>query len=377
MAETKKLKATRLETFVVQVNHRGNWVLVRLGTNEGVTGIGDASHGGDESVLRFLSDFYERLKTRSLHDIEWLRQSVAPDIARVGRPAAVAFSALEQCVWDIFGKASGVPAYQFFGGRLHSRIRNYANINRATTDRTPKGFAQVAGRAVEDNFNAVKLAPFDGMVRDPSDPRHRQHTETGIECVRAVREVIGPDRDLLVDVHSNFNQENGLQLASQLAPLNLYWLEEVVPRDLLQDSAAINRTALMPTAGAEAVHGTKGFYPYLASSAYDILMPDLKYCGGMLELKKIAAMAEAAGVTVAPHGPASPLGNVAAAHVCVGMPNFQILEYAYGEVPWRAELIDPSERLEEGYLTLSDRPGLGISLNERTVSQHRLAGFGD
>ena len=376
-AEAKRIKATGIETFIVKVPRR-NWVIVRLGTDAGVTGIGDASHGGaDEEVVGFLRDFFERLKARSLHDIEWLRQSVDPDISRAGRAAAVAFSALEQCIWDIFGKVSAVPAYQFFGGRLHSKIRNYANINRATTDRTPEGFAQMAQRAVQDGFDAVKLAPFDGMPRDPSDPRHQERTELGIECARAVREIIGSNRDLLIDAHSHFNRENGLQLARRLQPLNLYWLEEVVRRNLLEDSAAINRAARMPTAGGEAIYSARGFYPYLASAAFDILMPDLKYCGGMLELKKIAAMAEAAGVPVAPHGPASPVGNVAAAHVCVGLPNFQILEYAYGEVPWRAELVDPPETIENGYLTLSHRPGLGITLNERTVKRHRVAGCAD
>jgi galactonate dehydratase len=101
-------------------------------------------------------------------------------------------------------------------------------------------------------------------------------------------------------------------------------------------------------------------------------MPDVKYCGGMLELKKIAALAEAAGLKVSPHGPASPVGNVAAAHVCAGLRNFLILELAYGEVPWRAELIDPPETLASGFLSLSQRPGLGIRLNEKTVSKYRV-----
>jgi galactonate dehydratase len=102
----------------------------------------------------------------------------------------------------------------------------------------------------------------------------------------------------------------------------------------------------------------------------DIAMPDVKYCGGMLELKKIAALAEAAGMPVSPHGPASPVGDFAAAHVCAGLPNFLILEYAYGEVPWRAELIDPPERLVNGCLELPERPGLGFALNDRVARRY-------
>jgi galactonate dehydratase len=102
-------------------------------------------------------------------------------------------------------------------------------------------------------------------------------------------------------------------------------------------------------------------------------MPDVKYCGGMLEMKKVAAMAEGAGMPVAPHGPASPVGNVAAAQVCAGLPNFHILEFAHGETDWRAELIDPPEALDKGMLAVSRRPGFGITLNEKTAARHRVA----
>src|SRR5205085_4665737 len=113
--------------------------------------------------------------------------------------------------------------------------------------------------------------------------------------------------------------------------------------------------------------------PYIAGDAVDIVMPDVKYCGGMLELKKIASLAEAADLQVSPHGPASPVGNVAAAHVCAGMPNFLILEHSFGEVPWRAELTDPPETLHKGHMVLTDRPGFGITLNEKALAKYRAA----
>src|SRR5881275_2878732 len=127
----------------------------------------------------------------------------------------------------------------------------------------------------------------------------------------------------------------------------------------------------MPSAGGEVIYGTRGFLPYINAGSVDIVMPDVKYCGGMLELKKIASLTEAAGLKVAPHGPASPVGNVAAAHVCAGIPNFLILEYSFGEVPWRAELIDPPEELSKGNIRLPARPGMGIRLNERTAARYR------
>jgi len=373
--DVSRITVTGLEVFTVKVNARGNWMLTRLSTSAGITGIGDASHGGsDEERMRYLKQFFELLKGRSIYDIEWLRVAAEPEIFKSPRlgTASIALSGLEQALWDIRGKAFGLPAYDLFGGLLHPSIRNYANINRSTEVRSPEGFASMAERAVAAGFDAVKLAPFDDMPRDLSNAaRIEEFTKMGIARADAVRKAIGPKRDLLVDVHSHLDLDRGLQLAQRMEYLNLFWLEEVTPAVPVENLARINRDAKMPTAGGESIYGVKGFYPYIAAKAVDIAMPDVKYCGGMLELKKIAAFCEAAEVKVSPHGPASPVGNVAAAHVCATMPNFQILEFSYGEVPWRAELIDPPEALDKGYIQLSHRPGFGIALNEKTLAKYK------
>ena len=370
-----KITVTGLEIFTVKVNARGNWVLARVNTSAGITGIGDASHAGtDEEKVRYLKQFFELIKGRGIFDIEPLRAMAEPEIFK-GRSgaAAVSLSGIEQCLWDIRGKVFGVPAYDLLGGMLHPKIRNYANINRSTEIRDPAGFAGMAGRAIAAGFDAVKLAPFDDMPRDLSNTAEvEEFTRMGIARADAVRQAIGPQRDLLIDVHSHFDLDRGLQLCRRMEHLNLYWLEEVTPAKPVSMLARINQDAKMPTAGGEVIYGVKGFYPYIAGKAVDIAMPDVKYCGGMLELKKIAAFCEAAGVPVAPHGPASPVGNVSAAHVCATIPNFKILEFSYGEVPWRAELIDPPEALDKGHIVLSQRPGLGITLNEKTIAKYKV-----
>jgi galactonate dehydratase len=372
--DAAKITVTGLEIFTVKVNARGNWILTRLSTSAGITGIGDASHNApDEERIRYLRQFFELIKGRSIFDIEWLRTAAEPEIFK-GRPgaASVALSGIEQCLWDIRGKLFSVPVYELFGGLLHPKLRNYANINRSTEIRSPEGFASMAERAIAAGFDAVKLAPFDEMPRDLSNAAQiEEFTKRGIACADAVRKAIGPKRDLLVDVHSHLDLDRGLQLARRMEYLNLFWLEEVTPAKPIEMLARINQEAKMPTAGGEAIYGVKGFYPYIAAKAVDIAMPDVKYCGGMLELKKIAAFCEAASVPVAPHGPASPVGNVSAAHVCATMPNFKILEFSYGEAPWRAELIDPPESLEKGYINLTRRPGLGITLNEKTIARYK------
>lgn len=371
-AQRTRTVLAALETFQVKVNRRGNWLLFRLRTTDGLTGIGDASHGGDDNAASsFGKQFFEAIKGRSIFDIEYLRKIALPVVEESKRPATVALSGLEQCLWDLQGQALDIPAYQLFGGALQQKIRNYANINRSTEERSPEGFAKMAAAAVKAGFDAIKLAPFDDMPSMNADAKLiSEFTDLGVARTKAVRDAIGPERDLLIDVHSHLNLQRGLDLAKRLEPLKLFWLEEVCRS--FEDLAVINKAAAMPTAGGESVFGVRGFYAYISAQAVDTVMPDVKYCGGMLELKKIAALAEAAGLPVAPHGPASPVGNMAAAHVCATLPNFQILEYSFGEVPWRAELVDPPEQVVNGFLNVSERKGFGISLNEKTISQHAV-----
>lgn len=250
-----------LDLAQVRVNHRGDWLLVRCHANNGLTGLGDASHGGDaKAQIDLIQKLFAGLKGRSIYEVEWLHQSAAGDIARNPRLAATAVSALEQTLWDLQGKTAGVPVYCLFGGALRTEIRTYTNINRAVVDRTPDGFAEVATRAVEDGFDAVKLAPFDGMPPIAQNTAEIQKWfDLGVSCAEAVRRAIGPKRDLLIDVHSHFHRELGLHLAERLAPLNLFWLEEVTPATPLSDLAAVNEAAPMPTAGGESVYGVQGF----------------------------------------------------------------------------------------------------------------------
>lgn len=370
LAQNRNITVDRLEVFDIPVNKLGSWLLLRLHSSAGITGIGEASQSGNQGLtLILLQKLAKLINGRGIFDIEWLKQQAQSDIQQKGRPAAVAFSSLEQCLWDIRGKAFGVPVYQLLGGQLRQRIRNYANINRSTPIRDPQGFARMAEQAIRAGFDAIKLAPFDDMPNaGAGGERLEEFTELGLERAAAVRQAIGPTADLLIDAHSHFNRERGLDVTKRLEPLRLFWLEEVTPADPLEDLAAIRHAAKMPTAGGELIYGTQGFYPYIAAGTVDTIMPDIKYCGGLLEMKGIAALAEGARLTVAPHGPASPVGNAAAAHVCATLPNFRILELSYGEVPWRSEIIDPPEALDHGYLNVTDRPGFGCSLNEKTLS---------
>ncbi len=369
-----QIEAGNLETFVVHVNTRGDWVFARLGSSAGLTGIGEASQGGnDQLTLQYLREFAGLLKGRSVFDIEWLREQVTQAMRTRGHSAVCALSALEQCCWDIIGQALNVPVYDLFGGAQRTSIRLYANINRSVDPRTPAGFASMAEEALKGGFDAIKLAPWDEIPKGLfSGPKAEQLTQQGIDRAEAVRKAIGPECDLLLDGHSKFDVEHALRLLPRLDALNLFWLEEVtLPPGLPTIRKYAELAKYMPIAGGETRYGAKAFYPYMTAGSVDILMPDVKYSGGMLEVKKVGILGAAAGLKVSPHDPAGPVAAAATAQVCVTLENFLILEFAYGEVPWRGELIDPPEDTAHGQLQVSSRPGLGIRLNEKTIAKYR------
>lgn len=349
-----------------------SWVLFELKTAIGLTGLGDGS-ANERLPVRASAvarELFEAIRGRTPFEIERLRETALALVAKAGprekRHTVATCSGIEQSMWDLQGKALGLPCYELFGGKRRDRIRNYANINRATRgeDRTEEGFAANARRGVEAGFGAFKLAPFDHMARVESDPeKYKEGVGRGIGFVRAVREAIGPDRDLLIDGHSRFNATQAIEVGRMLEPFDLYWMEEMCrePADL----ARFNDAVQVQTAGGESLWSVGEFFPYIRSGAVDTVMPDVKFCGGMYELKKIAAMAEGAGLLCSPHGPASPVGNMASAHVCATMPNFDILEFAYGEIDWRSETVIPSEDARDGYLTVPDRPGIGYEMNPK------------
>lgn len=367
-----EIKITGLEVFRIECNRVGHWVIARLSTDSGLTGLGDASHSGREDpVVGKLVEYMELMRGGSVFDVEKLRAHAHPRYPEGRRAVSCALSALEQAMYDIQGQALGVPCWALFGGKIRDTVRNYGNVNRSVFERTPERFAEITSQAIEAGFTAVKLASFDGMPRNGSAAEIEAHTQQGVDCIQAVRDAIGPENDILVDAHNNFDFERGVDLLKRLEPLNLFFLEEISrPVDIF---SRLTPLAPMPIAGGESLFGVREFDPYIEADTVHITMPDVKYCGGMLELKKIAAMSEAAGMDCSPHGPATPIGNMAAAHVCATMPNFSILEYSYGDaVDWRFDLTFPPEPLEKGgMLRVSDTPGIGYKLNDQLV-QERL-----
>jgi galactonate dehydratase len=237
--------------------------------------------------------------------------------------------------------------------------------------RSPEGFAKNAQAAVQDGFRAIKAAVFDDFPKLTAPPEELQKMkELGIARAEAIRQAIGPDIDFGVDVHSHFDVPLAIEVARRLEPLNLSSYEEPLPPENLNETEAIHDATRQQLSGGESLFGVEAFSPLCRNNALDIIMPDVKFCGGLKEAGEIAQLAKANDVWVSPHNPSGPVSTAVSAALCARMSNFLILEYAWGEVPWRHELITSSERFVNGKLPVTDRPGFGIELNDEVVKAH-------
>ena len=381
-AAVPRLRVTGVELVTVRATSRTVWLFVRLTTDAGLVGLGEASDAfgfanttADDAarMRRELQRFFELIAGRSPLEIESYRQRGEP-MARQGLIPATAFSAIEQALWDLAGKALDVPTYVLLGGKVRNGLPVYANINRATNPRTPDGFAAAAKRAVADGFKTIKAAPFDGFppAGSPADQVAR-FIDVGVDAVRAMRAAVGPTVGIMIDCHSFFGVDQAVAVAERLAPYNLTWYEEPVAPERVDDTVAIKGRIKQPMAGGEVLFGLSGFGPLVRRHAVDTIMPDVKHCGGLLELTRIAAMAAEEGILVAPHNPSGPISTAASVQVCAGMKNVNYLELQYGEVGWRSEVVSPVERFVDGTIEIPDRPGFGVSLNDDIIRSRSLA----
>ena len=356
------LKINSIETEIIPVNHRGNWLFVRLHAEDGTIGIGEASHGrDDEGVKHQIETLKPKLVGWNVFEFENFRSRFFRESE--GHTYHTAYSGIEQAMCDLAGKALEIPIYQLLGGKCRTRIRLYANINRATVDRSPQGFAKNAEQAVAEGFTAIKCAPFDSVsVSDITKCTLTPAIHQGINRIRAIRSAIGPEIDLLVDCHSRFNPGLIIQTSKALDDLNLFWIEDPVPLNDLDAVAHVSQSTSMPIATGERLRTLTEFDRLLKYGRVDYILPDVKHVGGLLGLKKIATLAETTNVKVTPHNPSGPVATAASVQCMASVPNFGILEFAWGEVDWRSKLVDPPETIIDGFIELSTQSGLGITL---------------
>ncbi len=361
---------TDLAVVRLRASHRGDWLVVQVRTGDGRIGLGEASQSGDDALtMRLLGETVglamRGRDPRHIHALLGeLGRAVPPGLA--GRSA---LSAIEQACWDLLGQSLGVPIHALWGGALRDRVPCYANVNRALRDRTPEAFARAAAGAVADGFTAVKVAPFDGVTPAAFGPAAYAR---GLERIAAVRAAIGPATALMVDCHSRFAPAAAPQLARDLEGFDLSWLEEPFRfEDAAEGYPALRALTPVPFAAGEH-EADLGRFARLLAAGVRYLMPDVKHCGGLWQALRVAALAEAHGAVLTPHNPSGPVSQAASVHVCAVVPNAGPLEFPWGEVPWRGDLVRPAEHVEGGALPVPSAPGLGATLDAAMAAEHRV-----
>jgi galactonate dehydratase len=360
------VRIARIDFAGVNVTPKTNWSFLRVTTEDGLTGIGEATLANHEGPLAAEA---ERLSRALVGADARARNTLARVLPHApgGLVRHAVLSALDQALWDIDGQRAGEPIHLRLGGAVRDGVALYANINRGVAERTPEGFAEAARRAVADGFAAVKLAPFDPLVwEDASSPGFRAAYAQGLDRVAAVREAVGRGIDVMVDCHWRFSAGGAAAAIADLAPLALHWVECPVAEANL---AAIRRLRGMANdrgmrlAGAETLAGLAGFAPVIAAEAYDVLMPDIKYCGGHEEMRRIAALALVHGIEIAPHNPTGPVCHAHSVHASAAIPNATMLEVQFGETPlFTGIMAGAGPPASGGRAALPAAPGLGCSL---------------
>ena len=370
------MKITRLDTIIVDAGLNRTWVFVEVHTDEGLVGVGEASQSRlDAGVVFQVRDLEPLLIGKNPLDIREQLPLLVRQPWVTGRIRHAAVSAIEQALWDLSGKALGVPCYQLLGGKVRDRVRLYANITLATPDKTPEAYAANAALAVEQGFTAIKFNAFDplpafGLPMPPLE--FKQQRQLAVSRVRAVREAVGDDIDVLTDWVFAVPVADAPMVADAMSEFNLFWIEEPFAPRTEQHLAAFRAQLRTRLAGGEQDSGLEPFRRLFAARSIDVVMPDVKWIGGLGHAKKVAAMAEASQIEVAPHNMSGPVSTAASGHLCLNIPNFLILEYCWGVPDWRADLVGGAEKIVDGHLLISDAPGLGIDWAREAAEKYAI-----
>lgn len=371
---------TDVKTFFVE-GVKYNWTLIKIETDAGIHGWGEATNWPGSPLIEAACQHVGRyiigqdarridfLWTKLYRDMHWLGQA---------GPLISAISAVDIALWDIKGKALGAPVYELLGGAYRKRIQLYANYWFIDGGHRAEDYARQAREVVAGGFTALKFDPFAhvnyGYGNDLNDNNglSEDQKRLAISLVAAVGEAVGPDVAMAIETHAFLNGPTAVEMAHRLAALkvNLMWYEEPALPETPEAIADIRARIPIPICVGERVHSRFMAKRVLDLHATDILMPDITRCGGISEMRKIATMAEAYNIPIAPHNPNGPFSSIASAHVMATIPNFFRQEFMLKDVPWRDECLSHPLPIENGYFVLPDRPGLGFDVDESVLARH-------
>ena len=350
------------------------WVFLRIDTDEGLSGLGQVSSGPNSGIVAAAaSRLGPLLVGEDPSRIEYLWQKLYTSFSSLGSLGFVSaiISGVDIALWDIRGKALGLPIYELLGGKFHDRLILYSN-GWFGGCQTPAEFARAAKATVDEGHTALKLDPF--RLGDAYLSRYAANYPPGddleaVAVVEAIREAVGPGIEIFIDAHGRFNVPTAIRLANRLAPYRIGWFEEPVPPENWDALRQFRDGTDVPVCVGERLYTRWQFRPVLEQKLADYLMPDVIRTGGISELKKIATMAEAFFVPVSPHDATGPITLIAGAHAMMSTPNFFRLEIAYSELTAYNEAMDPPFDVREGHFHVSDRPGLGHTLRDDYIAR--------
>jgi galactonate dehydratase len=357
------MKITDIKVFVTDA-FRTNWTFIKVETDEGLYGYGEASLGTQEMALSGCIEDLKRLVIgRNPLEIEKMCFEIYRDIYWKGGPVLMsAISGIEMAMWDITGKYFNAPVYALLGGKIRDKVKMYANAWFVGA-KTPEEFAQKAKDTVALGIKALKWDPFGKAHMTISN----KEMEQAVNIVGTVRDAVGPYVDLLIECHGRFNPYTAINISRELAQFKPMLMEEPCPPDNFDAMAKVREKSTVPISGGERVYTKFGFQDYFSKKAVDIVQPDIFHTGGIMESKKVAAMAEANHIPVSFHNPSGPISNAAILQLAACVPNFLIHEIMLTDGIFRKNMSDEEVVFDDGYIMIPDKPGLGIELNEKEI----------
>jgi galactonate dehydratase len=362
------MRVTHFDVFPVDAHWR-TWVFVRLGTDSGLTGWGEATLVfGDASVLGALEDLREFVIGIDPMRIEAFWSTRFYRTIFHGPPFYSAIAGVEHALWDLTGKSLGVPVYKLIGGAVRDRIRLYAN-NWFIGAQTPDEYAECARSVTSTGWDAIKFDPLPGSLMAAS----RHELRSAVEKISSVRDAVGPDVDILIECHGRLSPESAIRFADAIGEYRPFWIEEPVPAHNPLAMRKVRAHSSIPVAAGERLATRWQYRELLDLDAVDIVQPDMTQVGGLLEAKRVADMAALHRVALAPHCPRGPIATAVGVHCAFSTPNFLILEYSTdsGAISWRQDLMESPEQIDAGHMAAPTEPGLGVELIESELIKHR------
>lgn len=385
-ADERDVEITGVDCVVVEGNFP--WNLIKVETDAGEYGLGEAFPGPASEYVEFLEP---GLVGQNPFDVDRLVEHMTQLLSGLGGSfgySQAAVSGIEIALWDVVGKLTGLPVYQLLGGKYRDSVEIYADCHAgealATASGanprdiyTPASYAEVAREVVDEGFDALKF-DLDVAIEDADTATRRlsnDAVEHKVEIVDAVREEIGYEVTLGFDLHWNYSVETATHVARKLEPYDLAWLEDPVPPESAEAHKKVTDSTSTPILAGENITRVEGFVPFVSQQAVDVIAPDIQKCGGLLELRKIAALADAFDIPIAPHNISSPIGTMGSVHVCATVPSAFTLEWHAREVDWWDDVVTRSDPLiHDGEIQVPETPGLGVELNPDVVADHLAPG---